>query len=108
MLSDSQTVGYQFLLDIPIYFAHRCAMNIPTFQQTGIRLGCSTCNKFSSTPQYGTNSLTHCWLFVLNSKYGVLGNGSDKITCYVHTVIFCFELFEETEIRACTHELFRK
>jgi len=29
MLSDSQTVGYQFLLDISIYFVHRCAMNIP-------------------------------------------------------------------------------
>jgi len=53
MLSDSQTVGYQFLLDTSIYFAHRHAKNIPTFQQTGIWLGCSTCNKFSNTPHMG-------------------------------------------------------
>jgi len=53
MLSDFQTVGYQFLLDISIYFAHRCAMNIPMYQQKGIRLGCSTCNKFSNTPHMG-------------------------------------------------------
>jgi len=108
MVSDSQTVGYQFFIGHIHIFCTQVCYEYPNLSTNRHSTGMSL---------HATNSVTHPIRdklsnpLMIHSEFIIwcAGNGSDIIISYVNTVIFCFGLLKDTEITACTHEeLFRK